>query len=577
MKYAVYGINRVTKDFLYIFDKLEIAFLAEDNFKGEFFLSYPVVCFEEAITQRQDYDKIIVCDFDKTERIKRLDSVGMVYGDDYVYEEDFFKQLDEWSIPSNKKIAVWGTGKMAEKISSQINDLQVYCYIDNNKKADIFNNITVKNPNEIDNWKDYFIVVAVAKDREIKEQLEQYGLIENKDFISYHKYLGRPSELLKKTIFDRSYYDLSCDTMLNHLEILYEGNTRCCCTTFVSQNLDNVLEKDSKDLWHSNLHKVMCLSTQNKTYSFCNKTMCPLFVAKNKDDVVNLDLNVQYSNMTDAPKVVAMGYDSSCNLMCSTCRNELHFAKEKELEKINRITKKVEDEYLLDCDFLILAGDGEVFASNAYKAIYESENCHPEYIRLLTNGTLFTKERWEHFIHNKNCKVMLTVSIDAATKEVYESIRRNGNFEQLEKNMEFASRLRKNGQLSYFRMNFVVQRENYKDMIPFVQWGEKLGVDEVFFTKILNWGTYTEQEFKEISMFDDDGVTPKSELQEIIENTVIKNSRIVDFGTIRYGHKVDKIDTVRNYYMWELEKRGGKLFDESICNVSTTISQGKRE
>lgn len=37
-------------------------------------------------------------------------------------------------------------------------------------------------------------------------------------------------------------------------------------------------------------------------------------------------------------------------------------------------------------------------------------------------------------------------------------------------------------------------------------------------------------------------------------------SPIVDLGTIQYAHKADKIDMVENYYMWELEKRGGNLF-----------------
>lgn len=154
---------------------------------------------------------------------------------------------------------------------------------------------------------------------------------------------------------------------------------------------------------------------------------------------------------------------------------------------------------------------------------------------------------------------MLTVSVDAATKETYERIRRNGNFDVLQKNMEFAADLRRKGELSYFRMNFVVQRENYREMIPFVQWGERLNVDEVFFTKILNWGTYTPEEFSQVSMMESDGITPKPELKDVIESPEMKSS-IVDLGTIQYAHKIDDISVVENYYMWELEKRGGKLF-----------------
>ena len=171
---------------------------------------------------------------------------------------------------------------------------------------------------------------------------------------------------------------------------------------------------------------------------------------------------------------------------------------------------------------------------------------------------MFTPANWEHFKKNNNVKIMLTVSVDGASKETYQYIRR-GNFDVLQQNMRFASELRHKGELSYFRLNFVVQRENYKEMIDFVQWGKELGVDEIFFTKILNWGTYTPEEFEQISMMEKDGITPKSELKEILKHPVMQ-SDIVDLGTIQFGHKVDEIGIVENYYMWELEKRGGKLF-----------------
>ena len=109
-------------------------------------------------------------------------------------------------------------------------------------------------------------------------------------------------------------------------------------------------------------------------------------------------------------------------------------------------------------------------------------------------------------------------------------------------------------------MNFVVQKKNYIEMPDFVLWGEELGCDEVFFTKILNWGTYSDEEFADVSMMEKDGVTPKAELLAIMNNPVMQSS-IVDMGTIQSLHKEDKTDIVYNYYMWELEKRGGKLFD----------------
>lgn len=557
MKYIIYGTNRVAKDFLYIFDNLEILYFTESRPSHAHFLGYPVHDLNYAL-QDTAYDQIILCDFDKTEKRAVLEQQNLSYGKDFIYEEDFFPLLDEIRIPGDRRIAVWGTGLVAKKLTDYNETWKTDCYIDTYKSEEQFCGIRVVTPDKIEEWKDYFVIIAVAKDQEILDYLRAQGLREKIDFANYQMILGTPSALLRRTIFDRAYYDLECRTMLNHLEVFYRGNTRCCCTTFVEQNLDNVLDKDVDALWHSNLHKVLCLSTENRTYTFCDKSMCPLFVAKKNGQGKVTDR--PYRSMSDRPEVLAVGYDSSCNLSCVSCRKELRIATGQELENLSRITRKLKEEYLPACRFLILAGDGEVFASRTYQELYEDENSNAEFIRLLSNGTLFTPERWERFAQGKTGKIMLTVSIDAATKDTYERIRRNGNFEQLQKNMEFAASLRKEGRLRYFRMNFVVQAENYREMVPFVKWGERLGVDEVFFTKILNWGTYTEEEFARISMMEKDGITPKKELKEVLEDPVMRSSSIADLGTIQYSHREDETELVENYYMWELEKRGGKIF-----------------
>lgn len=556
MKYILYGANRVAKDFLYMFEHLQVACFIDDEYEDQTFLGYPVVRPEELNKKRAD-EQIILCDFDKAKKEAKLLEMGMAYGTDYLYEEDFFSRLDSFTIPKERKIAIWGTGRIAGQFCDEHSEYDPEIFIDSCPKEDTYRDKKVVLPKDIDDWNDWFVIICVAKDGEIREWLAQSGLKESRDYVSYQKLIGVPSKLLKATIFDRAYYDLECNTMLNHLEIFHGGNTRCCCTTFVGQNLDNMMDYGIDEMWQSNLHKVLCLSTENRTYTFCDKTMCPLFVAKRKEEVRCGE--GKYKRMTDYPKTIALGYDATCNLSCVTCRQAPYVAQGREREKVSEISRKVKENYLKQCKFLILAGDGEVFLSPAYKEIYLDKNCDPKYIRLLSNGMLFNKRNWEQFADGKSGKVMLTVSVDAATKNTYERIRKNGNFDILVKNMKYASELRRKGELSYFRMNFVVQRENYQEMPLFVDWGLELGVDEVFFTKILNWGTYSEEEFSQISMMEADGVTPKPELMEIMQKPAMQNA-IVDMGTIQYQHKIDEIGVVENYYMWELEKRGGKLF-----------------
>lgn len=559
MNYIIYGVNRVTHDFIYMFNDLNIKYLVDNEVNLHSIWGFDIFNLQHAL-EDNSYDKIIICAFDKKEKIERLQSMGLKYGKDYVLEEDFFTQLDDFMIPSDKQVAVWGTGNMAKKLMDEAAGFIPDIFIDSNKNKDLFYGKKVYSPDEL-HLEDYFVVIAVAKSSAIRNILAKKHLKEYENFCSYHAVLGQPSEMLRKTIFDGNYYDLECHTMLNHLEILNNGATRCCCTTFVAQDMDNVLSKPASEVWKSNLHKIMCLSLENHTYSFCDKTMCPLFVKKSaqrQGEAMHIDWD--YRDMSDRPEVLSLGYDPSCNLACITCRKSTYFVQGDDKKTTEDITSLIKSEYLEKCKFLILAGDGEVFASPAYKAVYEDKKCNPKYIRLLTNGTLFTPQNWALFKADKTSKIMMTVSIDAATAECYEKIRRNGRFDKLKENMEFASELRKKGELSYLRFNFVVQKNNYLEMVPFVAWGEELGVDEIFFTKILNWGTYSEEEFAGISMMQEDGITPKPELIEVLNNPVIKNSKIVDLGTIQYMHKLDEIETVENYYMWELEKRGGKLF-----------------
>lgn len=557
--YYLYGTNRVAKDFLYIFDTLEIAgVIPEEGCRESVWLGIPVVTLTDALSDSTA--KIIVCGFAKAEKEQELISHGLVRGKDYFFEEDFFGQLNSFHVPTDRKIAVWGAGQVAGEFLPDC-PVKVSLIINTNKAEEAFHGIPEVRPDEVADWKEYFVIIAVFRQDEIREKLNSCGLKEDIDYTDFQTVNGQPSAMLRKTIFDRTCYKLACETMLNHLEIFHDGNTRCCCTTFVKQNLSSIMKCPEQELWHSALHKVLALSCVNHTYTFCDHSMCPLFVGISEVTVSDTHVpGIPYDRITEHPETLALGHDFTCNLSCVTCREDFCIAKGRDKERIHAVTEKIRQDYLKNCRFLILAGDGEVFLSEEYKSIYSDPFCEPDYIRILSNGMLFNEKNWKALTAGKHAKIMMTVSIDAASPETYAKIRRGGNFEVLQKNMQYASELKKSGALRYLRFNFVVQRENYQEIPAFVEWGERLGVDEIFFTKILNWGTYTDEEFKKISMMEEDGLTPKKELLDVLSSPVIQNSSIVDLGTIQYSHKDDKKGFVKNYYMWELEKRGGKIF-----------------
>lgn len=122
------------------------------------------------------------------------------------------------------------------------------------------------------------------------------------------------------------------------------------------------------------------------------------------------------------------------------------------------------------------------------------------------------------------------ISIDAATSETYEKIRVGGNFDLLLKNLELLGRLRIVQKINHLMIRFVVQRLNYLEMPKFVELGERIHADVVYFCKIANWNLYSEEEYREMSMYNEkDEMLP--ELMEVLKNPLFKNP-IVNLSNI---------------------------------------------
>ena len=91
----------------------------------------------------------------------------------------------------------------------------------------------------------------------------------------------------------------------------------------------------------------------------------------------------------------------------------------------------------------------------------------------------------------KTCEI----SIDAATKDTYENkVRVGGNWDELIENLKFINTIKS---LKSIKTSFVVQQKNYKEMKLFYDlmysiFDEKVNV---FFGKITNWGTFSEEDF----------------------------------------------------------------------------------
>lgn len=99
-------------------------------------------------------------------------------------------------IRKKKKVAIFGTGYKAEEISNKVlgilgsNIFNIQMALDNNidKEGKTFLGLKIEHPSNIKNWKELYIIITTEVYlNEIRNQLENKGLIYRRDFISYEE------------------------------------------------------------------------------------------------------------------------------------------------------------------------------------------------------------------------------------------------------------------------------------------------------------------------------------------------------------------------------------------------------
>jgi MoaA/NifB/PqqE/SkfB family radical SAM enzyme len=119
-----------------------------------------------------------------------------------------------------------------------------------------------------------------------------------------------------------------------------------------------------------------------------------------------------------------------------------------------------------------------------------------EEIRLHTNAQLWNPKMWNTIRDDVRQLVKSAeISIDAASEETYAVNRRGGSFSVLLENLEFIAGLLKNGPLKQVTISMVVQENNFLEMPGFVQLGKRFGFDTVYFSQLVNYGTFSEEDF----------------------------------------------------------------------------------
>jgi radical SAM protein with 4Fe4S-binding SPASM domain len=181
------------------------------------------------------------------------------------------------------------------------------------------------------------------------------------------------------------------------------------------------------------------------------------------------------------PSTIMIELTNHCNLRCTTCPREYDYGKnmDKGIMKVEQ-AKRIIDEIWPYIDSIGLTGMGETFL---YKDITEIV----DYIKSKNRGiiiSLSTNAMLPNFIEKASELInkvdTIQISIDGLD-EVYNSIRKEANFKNLDENLNELSHLCA-GTSTTLMLNMVVTKENYFQMPLLIEYAAKVGIHYLEYT-----------------------------------------------------------------------------------------------
>lgn len=303
-----------------------------------------------------------------------------------------------------------------------------------------------------------------------------------------------------------------CGSPFHYLEI-HEDKVHCCCPSWVTTPIGNVGKLN--EVWEGDTLKKIQDSVLDGSYSYCDKTLCPYLselihngkvsdpFLKKSDKQLN---KLLYGNK--GPHRINFAFDRSCNLSCPSCRMSVIMSGGEKLDIIDKTMEEVIEVFGKTVNSLYISGSADPFASKTFRnfLLNFDKTKFPKLnlIHIHTNALLLNEEMWNKLKNVWEYIQTLDVSIDAATKETYEVVRRGGDWDILQNNIKFIASIKTIQKKTF---SFVVQNNNYKEMFDYYKMITNLPharLYEVLFTKILNWGTFSIGEYKLKQIWNED-------------------------------------------------------------------------
>ena len=321
------------------------------------------------------------------------------------------------------------------------------------------------------------------------------------------------------------------------------GEVYMCCPSWLDTPIGNLKYQSVEEIWNGKKAQELRSSILDGSFKYCNHSRCPFLhtisdpvykIEDVKDEDLKLVIEKRLTILPYGPREINCSYDRSCNLSCPTCRTEI-IVEKRNKKQILEVQRKIHNEALKDAHLLYITGSGDAFGSPFFRkwlqTMKKEDMPNLKKIHLHTNAQLLTSKMWSTI--SKDIQTLIKsveISIDAASSKTYSINRKGGSFEKLLRNLEFISTLRKTGYLEWVGISMVVQENNFMEMPDFVRLGKRFHFDTVYFSKLVDWGTFPKEEFHNRAVHLP--THPKySELVDLLKNEIFKEP-IVYLGNL---------------------------------------------
>ena len=325
--------------------------------------------------------------------------------------------------------------------------------------------------------------------------------------LSYHKqFQGN---------FDWPKHEWLCWMPFEYAEIRRTGQVNICCPQWNPVSIGNVLDERFDSIWTGETAKTIRESILDSSYSFCNNETCVNIQGYKSGKLLRPNTEQWREKLTESvkntPAKVLFCLDHSCNLVCPSCRGTKLIQlpdeeKQKALYAVRNVLNSMFPEPHRELKLIGMDGVGEVFSSDVYREIFETEEIFTHThkwpnlkFNINTNGTMMTEKYQIKHSGIFNNLSTLEVSIDAGNKETYEKVRVGGDWDLLWKNLNYFYENNKNNPKVDWQWNLIIQKNNFQSIPEFVDLANKFTEKKpkLKMVKMLNWGTFSEERYLE--------------------------------------------------------------------------------